>query len=113
MAPAAPPPARPPPRPPGAADPPPAAAEKAGRAINVRAVLGVAILVIFVVFVVQNSDEVPVTFLWMEARVPLVFVFVACALIGALVTYLLGRPGRRAQKKYIQELERRLGERKG
>jgi membrane protein YqaA with SNARE-associated domain len=45
-----------------------------------------------------------------DARVRLIWVFLACALIGGMVAYLLGRSGRRANRKYIRELERRVAE---
>ena len=77
-----------------------------------RLVVGLALLVLFVIFVSLNSDSVPVHFIFVETRTPLVWVFLICALIGGLVAYLLGRPGRRASRKYIKELERRLEERK-
>jgi uncharacterized integral membrane protein len=77
----------------------------------VRLVLGVALLVLFVIFVTQNSDEIEVQFLAMETRTPLAWVFLVCALVGGLVAYLLGRQGRRSSRKYIKELERRLEER--
>jgi len=71
----------------------------------------VTLLVLFVVFVTQNSDEVPVHFIFAETRTPLAWVFLVCALIGALVAYLLGRQGRRSSRKYIKELEKRLEDR--
>lgn len=88
------------------------AAEKKRRtALIVRLVLGLTLLVLFVVFVTQNSDEVPVHFVFTETRTPLAWVFLVCALIGGLVAYLLGRQGRRSSRKYIKELEKRLEDR--
>lgn len=73
-----------------------------------RLVVGLMLLVLFVIFVSLNSDSVPVHFIFFETRTPLVWVFLICALVGGLVAYLLGRSGRRASRKYIKELERRL-----
>jgi uncharacterized integral membrane protein len=85
------------------------AAERRRRtALAVRLVLGGILLVLFVIFVSLNSDSVPVHFVFFETRTPLVWVFLICALIGGLVAFLLGRSGRRASRKYIKELERRL-----
>ena len=74
----------------------------------VRIILGLVIVVLFLLFIAANSDPVQVSFVFLDTEVQLIWVFLACALIGALVTYLLGRPGRRATKKYIKELERRI-----
>ena len=81
------------------------------RGSTVKIVVGLAVLVLFVVFVTQNSREVDVNLVFVTARIRLIWVFLGCALIGGAVALLLGRPGRRASRKYIQELERRLGQR--
>jgi uncharacterized integral membrane protein len=81
------------------------------RTASVKIVAGLVVLVLFVVFVTQNAREVEVNLVFVTARIRLIWVFVGCALIGGLVAVLLGRPGRRASRKYIQELERRLAER--
>lgn len=90
-----------------------AADRKHRNALFVRVILGILILVLFVIFVSLNSDSVTVHFIFTETRTPLVWVFLICALVGALVAFLLGRPGRRASRKYIKELERRLEEGEG
>jgi uncharacterized integral membrane protein len=81
------------------------------RTTVVKVIAGLIVLILFIVFVGQNSDEVTVNFVFFSAEVRLIWVFVACALIGMAIGYLLARPGRRSNRKYIQELERRLGER--
>ena len=88
------------------------AQRKRRNSLIARLVVGLTLLVLFVIFVSLNSDSVPVHFIFVETRTPLVWVFLICALIGGLVAYLLGRPGRRASRKYIKELERRLEGRK-
>lgn len=85
-----------------------AADRKRRNALVVRLVLGLILLVLFVIFVSLNSESVPVHFVFFETRTPLVWVFLICALVGGLVAFLLGRSGRRASRKYIKELERRL-----
>jgi uncharacterized integral membrane protein len=77
----------------------------------VRLVLGLILLVLFILFVSSNSREVQVDFVFFETQASLVLVFLICALVGAIVAFLLGRSGRRAHRKYIKELERRLDER--
>ena len=78
------------------------------RNLAVRLIFGLILVVLFLLFISANSDPVPVSFVFTDTEVPLIWVFLACALIGALVAYLLGRPGRRNTKKYIKELERRI-----
>jgi len=97
----------------GAARPPESPPEppRRDRGAIVKVIVGLVVVILFIVFVAGNSHEVAVDLVFTTARVPLIWVFVACALIGALVTFLLGRPGRRATRKYIKELERRLGDR--
>ena len=85
--------------------------KKRRTALVVRLVLGLTLLVLFVLFVTRNSDSVPVDFIFTTTQTPLVWVFLVCALVGALVAYLLGRQGRRSSRKYIKELERKLEER--
>lgn len=89
------------------------AERKRRNALLVRVVIGLVLLVLFVIFVSLNSHSVRVHFVFFETRAPLVWVFLICALIGGLVAFLLGRTGRRASRKYIKELERRLEERGG
>ena len=84
------------------------AERKRRNATIARLIVGLVLLVLFVIFVSLNSDSVPVHFIFVETSTPLVWVFLVCALIGALVAFLLGRSGRRSSRRYIKELERRL-----
>ncbi len=68
--------------------------------------LGLLLLVIFVLFILRNSHLVRVDFVFFDTRARLIWVFLACALIGSLVTWLVGRPRRRAMRRLVQELER-------
>jgi uncharacterized integral membrane protein len=81
------------------------------RNIAVKVVIALILVVLFLVFVLQNSDPVPVKFLFLDAQIPLVWVYFACAVIGGVVTWLLGHSRRRTTRRYIKELERRLAER--
>ena len=84
------------------------AERKRRNAMIARLVVGLILLVLFVVFVSLNSHSVRVHFIFVETDTPLVWVFLICALVGALVAFLLGRSGRRSSRKYIKELEHRL-----
>lgn len=86
--------------------------ERQRRSTLVKVVVGLVLLVLFILFIVSNTDPVDVSFVFRDVEnIPLIWVFLGCALVGALIAYLMGRGGRRASRKYIQELERRLKER--
>lgn len=57
--------------------------------------VGLVLLVLFIIFVIQNARPVQVDFVFFSAQIRLIWVFLACALIGALVTWLVGRQRRR------------------
>lgn len=52
---------------------------------------GVVALIVLVVFVVQNSQEVEVDFLFTTTTTPLIFALVFAGALGALVGWLLPR----------------------
>ncbi|MGH2724122.1 MAG: LapA family protein [Actinomycetota bacterium] len=77
-----------------------------GRRAIVRLVIGLFVLVVFIIFVIQNSRPVPVDFVFFNTSIRLIWVFLGCALIGAVVAWLVGRPRRRAMQKLIEQFER-------
>jgi uncharacterized integral membrane protein len=88
----------------------PATPPRRDRATVAKVIVGLILLILFIIFVAQNSQPVTVNLVFGETEVRLIWVFVACALIGGAIAFLLGRPGRRASRKYMRELERRLEE---
>lgn len=80
--------------------------EREDRTTVVKVVVVLVIVVLFVLFIIQNSARVRVDFVFFSKQIRLVWVFLSCAIIGALVAWLLGRPRRRAQRRLIEELER-------
>jgi uncharacterized integral membrane protein len=78
-----------------------------------KIIIALLLVILFLVFVVQNSQPVHVQFLWLDGRAPLVWVFLICAAIGAVVLALLQRPSRRTMRRYIEELERHREEWRG
>ena len=81
--------------------------EREDRTAIFKVAFGVLVLVLFVLFIIRNSRPVAVDFVFASVRVRLVWVFLACALIGALVAWLVGRPRRRAQRRLLEEMDRR------
>ena len=60
-------------------------------------------------FAVQNTDPVPVTFLWMDGEYPLALVILITAAVTVLLTWLVGVAYRRRRKRRRaeqQELKR-------
>ena len=60
----------------------------------IKLVIALAILVIFIVFIIGNSGRQPIDFVFVESEVPLIWVMLACAVLGGIVGFILGRPGR-------------------
>ena len=52
-------------------------------------------LILLVWFVLSNSQEVEVNFFFVSAQAPLIVVLIATAIVGALITLLMQRRGRR------------------
>jgi uncharacterized integral membrane protein len=78
-----------------------------------KIIVALLLAILFLVFIVQNSQPVHVQFLWLDGRAPLVWVFLICAAIGAIVLALFQRPSRRTMRRYIEELERQREEWRG
>jgi uncharacterized integral membrane protein len=70
--------------------------ERQARVAKVLVVLGVGVL--FAVFVLANAQPVTVDFVFVEGRPRLIWVMLACAVLGGVLGYLVGRPGRRARR---------------
>lgn len=78
-----------------------------------KIIIGLVLAILFLLFIVQNSKPVQVQFLWLDGRAPLVWIFLICAAIGAVVLALFQRPSRRTMRRYIEELERQREEWRG
>ena len=83
----------------------PARSEREGlTAGEIRWIIGGILAILFGVFIAQNADNVQVEFVFFSARVRLIWVFLICAVIGAVLDRLLQRRGvlppmRRRQRK--------------
>lgn len=90
--------------------PPERRLEREQRTAALKIGIGLFLLIIFVLFIIQNSGRVPVDFVFFTRRIRLIWVFLACALLGSLVTWLVGRPRRRAMRRLVEEMERQRRE---
>lgn len=59
--------------------------------------LGLAIVVILMIFIIANAHPVKVSFVFVTRMPLLIWVMLACAVLGGIVGYLIGRPGRRVR----------------
>ena len=50
------------------------------------------ILIVFVVFVLQNAEAVPVELLFFSLNIRLIWVIVGCGVLGGVAGYVIGRP---------------------
>jgi uncharacterized integral membrane protein len=69
--------------------------------------VALAIVVLLVVFIVANSQSVAVDFVFFNRRPRLIWVMFSCAVLGGIVGYLIGRPGRQVRLRRRKEQPRR------
>ncbi len=67
---------------------------KARQAKVAKVLVILAIVVLFIVFVLQNADPVAVDFIFATGRPRMIWVIVACTVLGGIVGYLIGKPRR-------------------
>ncbi len=64
----------------------------------VRGILYLAVLVVVLAFVVQNSQPVRVHFWFVDRHPRLIWVVLACLVLGTVFGYVLGGPERKATR---------------
>ena len=60
---------------------------------EIRWIIGGVLAILFGVFIAQNADEVKIDFIFFSARVRLIWLFLICAVLGAVIDRLLQRRG--------------------
>jgi uncharacterized integral membrane protein len=73
--------------------------DRARRRRATKAIAGLTVLVVLVLFVVWNAQPVEVNFVFGKAHPRMIWVMVACAVLGGVLGYLLGRPGHEGRGK--------------
>ena len=70
------------------------AIDRERRARLAKVTVALAIVVILLIFITTNVQGVKVHFVFFSATPPLIWVMFACAALGGVVGYLIGKPGK-------------------
>ena len=62
-----------------------------------KAIVGLFILGVLIAFIVSNGHSVKVNFVFVTRQPPLIWVMFACAVLGGILGYLVGRPGKQVR----------------
>jgi uncharacterized integral membrane protein len=68
--------------------------QKARQRRVVKWLVALFLLVIFIVFIVQNSRETRIDFVFFNRHPKLIWIMLACGIIGGIIGFLVGRPGK-------------------
>lgn len=71
--------------------------QRARQARVAKVLVALAIVVVLVIFVISNSQPVPVDFVFVTRHPRLIWVMIFCSVLGGLVGYLIGRPGKQVR----------------
>lgn len=52
------------------------------------------LLTLFIVFIIQNSDRHRIDYVFFHRETRLIWIMLTCAVIGGIIGYLVGRPGK-------------------
>jgi uncharacterized integral membrane protein len=80
-----------------------AALRKARQGRVAKVVVALGIVVILMIFVIANSTSTAVDFVFFTRQPPLIWVMFACAVLGGIVGYLIGRPGKQLSLRHRHE----------
>ena len=78
--------------------------QKARQTRVAKFLVALFLVVVFVVFIVQNSDRVKIDYVFFHRDTRLIWIMLACAVLGGIVGFLVGRPGKQVR------LRRKRGE---
>jgi len=76
------------------------------RGVSVAQALAVIAVILLVIFAIANSRRVDVNFLFFTARARVVTVIVLSAILGFVIGYYVGRPGR-ADRRLLRDFRQR------
>ena len=61
---------------------------------------------VLIIFVVANSDPVPVSYVFVEGKPRLIWVMLVCAVLGGIIGFAVGRPGKELRRTSKQDRQR-------
>lgn len=70
---------------------------RARRARVARVTLALGVGVVLMLFILWNAQPVKVNFVFVTRHPPLIWVMLACAVLGGLIGYVVGRPGKQVR----------------
>lgn len=87
------------------------AARRASRRRMIQAAALLLLVVILVAFVIENSARVKISFVFFSREVRPIWLMLTCAALGAVVGFLLGRPGRQLRRRQDADAKEHGGRR--
>jgi uncharacterized integral membrane protein len=76
------------------------ALQKERQARVAKAVVALGLAVILIIFITSNSAATRVSFVFFHRNPPLIWVMFACAILGGIVGFLIGRPGKQIRLRH-------------
>jgi uncharacterized integral membrane protein len=64
------------------------------------------ISIVLIVFIIKNSERVPIHYVFFTANNRLIWVMLACAILGGVVGYLIGRPGKQVRLRHPKDKDK-------
>lgn len=74
---------------------------------EIRWIIGGVLAILFGVFIAQNADETKIDFLFFSVQIRLIWIFLICAGLGALIDRLLQRRGVLPQTRRKRDKEKK------
>lgn len=63
----------------------------------VKLLVALFVLVVLIVFIIQNSARTQIDYVFFTRKTRLIWIMLTCAVLGGVVGYLVGRPGKQVR----------------
>ena len=64
-----------------------------------KLVVALFLVVVFILFIVQNSKRTRIDYVFFHRETRLIWIMLACGVVGGIVGYLVGRPGKQVRNR--------------
>jgi len=71
-----------------------------------KALVALFLVVIFVVFIVQNSKHTRIDYVFFHKNTRLIWIMLACGILGGIVGFLIGRPGKQIRLRRKKDADK-------